>query len=77
MGGVVLGRREVLGGESPLQYPQLGSSVLLGAGACILGRVVVGDHAIVGARALVLQDVPSYWVAVGNPAESRPGKANN
>lgn len=72
MGGVVLGRREVLGGASPLQYPQVGSGVLLGAGACILGRVQIGDGAVVGALALVLKDVPSDSVAVGNPATVRP-----
>jgi serine O-acetyltransferase len=77
MGGVVLGRKEVRGGESPLQYPQLGASVLIGSGACILGRVNIGDHAIVGAMALVLRDVPAHSVAVGNPAESRPSKPEN
>lgn len=71
MGGVVLGRREVLGGPSPLQYPQVGSGVLLGAGACALGRVEIGDDSVVGALTLVLRDVPSGSVAVGNPATIR------
>lgn len=72
MGGVVLGRKEVRGGASPLQYPQVGSGVLLGAGACLLGRVHVGDRAVIGALSLVLKDVPSDAVAVGNPATIRP-----
>lgn len=71
MGGVVLGRRNVKGGDSPFQYPQLGSDVLVGAGACILGAVIVGDRSTVGAMALVLNDIPSDSVAVGNPANYR------
>lgn len=71
MGGVVLGRREVQGGPSPLEYPQVGSRVLLGSGACALGRVQIGDDSVVGALALVLRDVPSGSVAVGNPATPR------
>lgn len=77
MGGVVLGRREVRGGASPLQYPQVGSGVLLSAGACVLGRVIIGDRAVVGAMALVLKDVPSDSVAVGNPATVRSGQAKS
>lgn len=77
MGGVVLGRKEVRGGESPQQYPQLGDSVLVGSGACILGRVNVGDNSVVGAMALVLNDIPSHCIAIGSPAESRPSKPEN
>lgn len=77
MGGVVLGRREVIAGPSPLQYPQVGSSVLFGSGACVLGRVHIGDKAVVGALALVLQDVPSRCVAIGNPATIRVPQPEN
>lgn len=40
----------------------------IGVGAVILGRVVVGAHAIVGANAVVVSDVPPWSVAVGVPA---------
>ena len=40
----------------------------IGAGATILPGVCVGRHAVVGAGAVVTNDVPDYAVAVGNPA---------
>jgi acetyltransferase-like isoleucine patch superfamily enzyme len=42
--------------------------VWMGAGAKILDGVRVGAHAIVGAGAVVREDVPPYAVAVGIPA---------
>lgn len=71
MGGVVLGRRDIRGGDAPSEYPKLGSDVLVGAAACILGNVRIGPRSIVGAKALVLHDVPSDSIAVGNPATAR------
>lgn len=40
----------------------------MGAGAKILGWVTVGDHARIGANAVVLIDVPPRATAVGVPA---------
>lgn len=48
--------------------PVLGEWVKASAGAKILGGITVGDHAVIGANAVVLADVPSYGVAVGIPA---------
>jgi serine O-acetyltransferase len=48
--------------------PILGVGVDVGAGAVILGRVHVGDHAVIGANAVVLSDVPAGALAVGVPA---------
>ena len=52
-------------GES---VPTLGAHVEVGAGARILGDVVIGDHARIGANAVVLCDVPAGATAVGVPA---------
>lgn len=52
--------------------PSVGGHVDIGAGAKLLGPVVIGDHAVIGANAVVLRDVPSNHVAVGVPACSRP-----
>ncbi|HEY7790831.1 MAG TPA: acyltransferase [Vicinamibacterales bacterium] len=46
----------------------IGEGVWTGAGAKILDGVRVGDHAIVGAGAVVREDVPDYAIAVGIPA---------
>ncbi|WP_028581606.1 serine O-acetyltransferase [Desulfogranum japonicum] len=48
--------------------PRIGGHVDIGAGAKILGGVVIGDHAQIGANAVVLQDIPSGTTAVGIPA---------
>lgn len=48
--------------------PRLGGHVDVGAGAKILGGVTIGDHAVIGANAVVISDVPAHCVAVGVPA---------
>jgi serine O-acetyltransferase len=48
-----------LGSRTPGSgVPRLGGHVDVGAGARLLGDIVVGDHARIGANALVLSDVP-------------------
>lgn len=54
------------GGRSGL--PVLGGHVDVGAGAKILGGVRIGDHARVGANAVVIDDVPPGATVVGVPA---------
>jgi acetyltransferase-like isoleucine patch superfamily enzyme len=46
----------------------IGEGVWLGAGAKILDGVSVGAHAVIGAAAVVREDVPPLAVAVGIPA---------
>jgi len=48
--------------------PRIGGQVDIGAGAKILGGIHIGDHARIGANAVVLQDVPAGCAAVGIPA---------
>jgi serine O-acetyltransferase len=50
------------------QLPIIGDRVDIGAGACILGAVTVGDDALIGANSVVLHDVPRGATAVGAPA---------
>jgi serine O-acetyltransferase len=48
--------------------PKLGGAVEVGPGAKVLGGVTVGDFAVIGANAVVIEDVPAGAVAVGIPA---------
>lgn len=48
--------------------PVLGADVMVGAGAKVLGGVILGDHCRIGANAVVVDDVPAGSVAVGIPA---------
>lgn len=36
-------------------------------GVSIIGGVTIGENSVIGANTLVLKDVPSNSVAVGNP----------
>jgi N-acetylglucosaminyl-diphospho-decaprenol L-rhamnosyltransferase len=63
--GVTLGNRYL---DRPLEAPKLGRRVNVGAGAKILGNVVLGDDVNIGANAVVLSDVPPGQTAVGIPA---------
>mmetsp|Transcript_11629 Transcript_11629/g.26111 ORF Transcript_11629/g.26111 Transcript_11629/m.26111 type:complete len:95 (-) Transcript_11629:1547-1831(-) len=57
------------GNKDVIRHPQVGDCVLLGAGATLLGPITVGNGAHIGACSMVLEDVPSYSVAVGVPAK--------
>jgi acetyltransferase-like isoleucine patch superfamily enzyme len=46
----------------------IGRYAWIGFEACILPGVTIGEGAIVGARSVVIEDVPPYAVVVGNPA---------
>ncbi len=52
--------------------PVVGGHVDIGAGAKLLGPVVIGDDAVIGANAVVVRDVPPDHVATGIPARARP-----
>lgn len=56
--------------------PRIGSHVMIGAGAKLLGQIEVGDHSRIGANAVVLTSVPAKCVAVGVPATIKE-KVNN
>ena len=65
--GVTIGNRTDRDGRD-LGVATVGDDVDLGAGCAIIGDVHVGDHARVGALALVAKSVPAWSVVVGNPA---------
>ncbi len=61
-----------LGGTSTSQgkrHPTLGDRVIVGAGAKLLGPIVIGNDARIGSNAVVLKNVPEAATAVGVPAQ--------
>jgi len=58
-----------IGGREESGTPVIGSGVYIGAGACILGNVVISDNVKIGANAVVLHDLPEGVTAVGVPAK--------
>ena len=80
--GVVIGETAVLGNNVTLyqgvtlggtgkergkRHPTLGSNVVVGAGAKVLGNITIGDNVQVGSNAVVIRDVPADSTVVGIP----------
>ncbi|WP_138502706.1 serine O-acetyltransferase [Nostoc sp. PA-18-2419] len=70
--GVTLGGT---GKESGKRHPTIGSHVVVGAGAKVLGNIQIGDRVRIGAGSVVLRDVPSNTTVVGIPG--RVTRQNN
>ncbi len=59
-----------LGGTSTKRakrHPSLGNNVMVGAGAKLIGAILVGDNARIGAGSVVVTNVPSNATVVGVP----------
>lgn len=82
--GVVIGETAVVGDDVSMlhavtlggtgkvtgdRHPKVGSGVLIGAGAKILGNVHIGNGSKVGAGSVVLHDVPPHTTVAGVPAK--------
>ncbi len=63
--GVTLGGTSLYRGEK--RHPTLGSGVVVGAGAKVLGGFLVGDGARIGSNAVVVKEVPAGATVVGIP----------
>jgi carbonic anhydrase/acetyltransferase-like protein (isoleucine patch superfamily) len=64
-GAVVMDCRRGCGRARPVT---IGRNVWIGFEACILPGVTIGEGSVVGARAVVHENLPPFSVAVGNPA---------
>jgi serine O-acetyltransferase len=68
---VYLYHQVTLGGTSSdhgKRHPTLGNGVIIGAGAKVLGDILIGDNARIGANAVVVAAVPANTTVVGIPA---------
>ncbi|MBS1172252.1 MAG: serine acetyltransferase [Proteobacteria bacterium] len=88
--GVVIGETAEIGDECTLyhgvtlggtswnkgkRHPTLARGVVIGAGAKVLGPILVGEGAKIGSNAVVVRDVPPAATAVGIPARViEPGR---
>jgi maltose O-acetyltransferase len=50
------------------QPVEIGADCWIGMGVCILPGARLGDGCVIGAGSVVADEIPSYTVAVGNPA---------
>lgn len=89
--GVVIGETTVIGDDVTLyqgvtlggtswrqgkRHPTLGNNVIVGAGAKILGPLMIGDNAKVGSNAVVTREVPPGATVVGIPGRIVTGKSS-
>ncbi|MGO8639170.1 serine O-acetyltransferase, partial [Rhizobium ruizarguesonis] len=61
------------GKEGADRHPKIGSSVILGAGAQILGNIEIGYCSRVAAGSIVLKAVPHKTTVEGGPAKGIGG----
>lgn len=77
--GVIIGEHCVLRNSTTIGHkkladgsfsncPRIGNYVDIGANVCIIGDITIGDNVIIGAGSVVVKDIPSGSIAVGNPA---------
>jgi serine O-acetyltransferase len=82
--GVVIGETAVVGDRVSImqgvtlggtgkdlgdRHPKVGQGVLIGAHACVLGNIEVGEGAMIAAGSLVLKAVPPHAMVSGSPAK--------
>ncbi|MGN1318876.1 MAG: serine O-acetyltransferase [Lachnospirales bacterium] len=65
--GVTLGGT---GKDTGKRHPTIGSNVLIGTGAKVLGPIVVGSNSKIGGGSVVLKDVPECSTVVGVPGRA-------
>jgi acetyltransferase-like isoleucine patch superfamily enzyme len=52
-----------------MRGPYINKGAQIGVNSCILPRVVIGEHSVIGAGSVVTRDIPAGVVAYGNPAQ--------
>ncbi|WP_061575223.1 serine O-acetyltransferase [Heyndrickxia coagulans] len=56
-----------IGGRNGRGAPHIGDYCFIGVGACILGDITIGNNVMIGANAVVINDIPDNMVVVGIP----------
>lgn len=64
--GVTLGGT---GKESGKRHPTIGDNVMIGAGAKVLGNIIIGNNVKIGANCVVLESIPDNTTVVGVPGK--------
>ncbi len=63
--GVTLGGVSLMQGK---RHPTIRKGAVIGAGAKVLGNIVIGENAKIGANSVVVKEVPDNATAIGIPA---------
>ena len=83
-GGIVVNQKAIIGKNCNIShqvtlgvanrgerkgYPTIGDNVYIGPGAKLVGKIIVGNNAAIGANCVVTKDVPENGVVVGVPGK--------
>ena len=60
---VTIGRKDTSNQGAPV----IGKNCIIGAGAAVIGEIVIGDNVKIGANAVVNKNIPDNCTVVGNP----------
>ena len=66
--GVTLGGVGKVGEVNGKRHPTLKEGAIVGAGAQVLGDIIIGAHAKIGSNSVVTSDIPDGTTAIGIPA---------
>lgn len=66
---VTLGGTDPSNGIAGKRHPTISDGAILGSGSQVLGPIIVGERARIGANAVVTKDVPAGAVMTGIPAK--------
>ncbi|WP_278812302.1 serine O-acetyltransferase [Leyella stercorea] len=58
-----------IGGIHGKGAPVLGDGVVMYAGAKVVGKIKIGNNVVIGANAVVVEDIPDNAVVVGVPGK--------
>lgn len=61
---------DIIANPLDISTTKIGDGAFIGIGARIMPGVTIGEHAIIGANAVVTKDVPPYHMVVGVPAKT-------
>lgn len=67
--GTTIYQNVTLGGRNGEPGPKIGKNCIIGAGACVLGNITIGDNVKIGANAVVLVSIPDGCTVVGVPGK--------
>ncbi len=76
--GIVIHQNSIIG-KNTLIYqnvtigsgkgPKIGADCIIGAGACVLGDITIGNNVKIGANAVILKSIPDNCTVVGVPGK--------